>query len=260
MTALLMAGGAGGHLAVSDTGPQPVASVALVLLAAAVLLAEVRWGSARLTTLAARPEHREPPRLRTAWVGVAVVAFGGIVWACGGGLVAMAAGAGLPVAAAAALRRAATTGTGQADRAALAAAWELLAVCLHAGMPVAVAAATAAAPLTGDVGMRLRRVAGLLELGAEPGAAWDAAAQHPELAVFARAAARSAGTGAALAQVAHNESKRIRSGLIDAAEARAQRAAVHITGPLGLCFLPSFLVLGIAPVVIGLASEALARW
>ena len=35
--------------------------------------------------------------------------------------------------------------------------------------------------------------------------------------------------------------------------------AALITGPLGLCFLPAFLVLGIAPVVIGLAREALAQ-
>jgi pilus assembly protein TadC len=35
---------------------------------------------------------------------------------------------------------------------------------------------------------------------------------------------------------------------------------VLITGPLGLCFLPAFLTLGIAPVVVGLAGEALARW
>ena len=48
--------------------------------------------------------------------------------------------------------------------------------------------------------------------------------------------------------------------LLDSAQARAQRAAVLITGPLGLCFLPAFLVLGIAPVVIGLAREALAQW
>ena len=71
---------------------------------------------------------------------------------------------------------------------------------------------------------------------------------------------RSAGTGSALAQVARVEGARIRAELIDTAQERAQRAAVLITGPLGLCFLPAFLVLGIAPVVIGLAGEALARW
>jgi len=118
----------------------------------------------------------------------------------------------------------------------------------------------AARPLTGGTGNLLRRVAGLLELGADPAAAWHSAAHRPALATFARAAGRSAGTGAALAQVARAEAARIRADYLDAAEARAQRAAVLITGPLGLCFLPAFLVLGIAPVVIGLAGDALARW
>jgi hypothetical protein len=106
----------------------------------------------------------------------------------------------------------------------------------------------------------MRRVAGLLELGADPVDAWRTVEHRQALAAFARAAARSAGTGAALARVARTECARLRAELTDAAQARAQRAAVLITGPLGLCFLPAFLVLGIAPVVIGLAGEALARW
>jgi pilus assembly protein TadC len=46
----------------------------------------------------------------------------------------------------------------------------------------------------------------------------------------------------------------------EAAEARAQRAGVLIAAPLGLCFLPAFLVLGVVPVVIGLAGEVLPQW
>jgi hypothetical protein len=84
--------------------------------------------------------------------------------------------------------------------------------------------------------------------------------QLPALATFARAAGRSAGTGSALAQVARAEAGRIRATLLDTAQAKAQRAAVLITAPLGLCFLPAFLVLGIAPVVVGLAGEVLANW
>ena len=43
----------------------------------------------------------------------------------------------------------------------------------------------------------------------------------------------------------------------DAAVERAERAGVRISGPLGLCFPPAFICLGIAPVVIGLASSVL---
>ena len=65
---------------------------------------------------------------------------------------------------------------------------------------------------------------------------------------------------AALARSARAEATRLRAALVDTAEARAQRTAVLITAPLGLCFLPAFLVLGIAPVVIGLAADALSWW
>ncbi|MCP2270714.1 hypothetical protein LV75_003215 [Actinokineospora diospyrosa] len=39
------------------------------------------------------------------------------------------------------------------------------------------------------------------------------------------------------------------------AEARAQRASVLITLPLGLCYLPAFLTLGVLPVVLGLTAR-----
>jgi pilus assembly protein TadC len=42
-----------------------------------------------------------------------------------------------------------------------------------------------------------------------------------------------------------------------AGTARARRAAVLVTAPVGLCFLPAFIAVGIAPVVIGLAGGAL---
>ena len=146
------------------------------------------------------------------------------------------------------------------DAVEVAAAWAELAVCLEAGLPVAVAVAAAAEPLGGPTGSVLRRVAGLLELGADPAEAWRAAVHDPAAARFARAAARSAATGAALARTARAESARARGALSDTAEARAQRAGVLIAAPLGLCFLPAFLLLGIAPVVIGLAGEVIHRW
>jgi Type II secretion system (T2SS), protein F len=237
--------------------------LALVLLAAALLMAGARPGRSRLRALHAPPPHPGPdsPPVRPAWIAVGAAAAGALGWAVAGaaaGLLLAAAAAGAGVVAA---RR--TRGdpalTTEPDME-LAAGWELLAVCLEAGLPVAAAVTAAAEPLHGAVGARMRRTAGLLELGADPRAAWLAAEQLPALATFARAAGRSAGTGSALAQVARAEAGRIRATLLDTAQAKAQRAAVLITAPLGLCFLPAFLVLGIAPVVVGLASEVLANW
>jgi Type II secretion system (T2SS), protein F len=239
------------------------APAAVAMLTAATLLRPGRPGRDRwrdLTTVIAAAA--EPPaRLRPGWMVVGIGTAACVGWAVGGaavGLVAM----GLAAVAAAGLRRALAIRPDERmeDGAELAGCWELLAACLEAGMPVAGAVLATATPLMGAAGHGMRRVAGLLELGADPIDAWRTVEHRQALAAFARAAARSAGTGAALARVARTECTRLRAELSDAAQARAQRAAVLITGPLGLCFLPAFLVLGIAPVVIGLAGEALARW
>jgi pilus assembly protein TadC len=241
---------------------------AVLALAGAVLIPAPRSGSDRLHGLpTAAVTGAATAAVRPSWLAVATVAGGAVGWAIGGALSLGALGAlvGLGVGLAARRGAARSAGPTDDDPADLAAAWAQLAVCLEVGLPVAAAVGAAAAPLQGRAGAELRRVAGLLELGADPAQAWCAVENGSGqdgsgLAAFARAAARSAGTGAALARTARTEGSRIRAALADAAEARAQRAGVLITAPLGLCFLPAFLVLGIAPVVIGLAGEVLARW
>ena len=245
------------------SGDAPGLVGALVLLAAALLVGGARPGRHRLRALHAPPTQPAPPvpPVRPATIAVGAAAGGalGLLLAgpTAGLLLAAAAGAALAVVAHRTRPGAALATESDTE---LAAAWELLAVCLEAGLPVAVAVTAATEPLHGQLGARLRRTAGLLELGADPAAAWLAAEELPGLATFARAAGRSAGTGSALAQVARTEAGRIRATLLDSAQAKAQRAGVLITAPLGLCFLPAFLVLGIAPVVVGLAGEVLAGW
>jgi pilus assembly protein TadC len=36
-----------------------------------------------------------------------------------------------------------------------------------------------------------------------------------------------------------------------------QRAGVRVLAPLGLCFLPAFVCLGVVPLVIGIAGDVL---
>jgi Flp pilus assembly protein TadB len=240
-----------------------VTAAAVLLLAVAVAVAGGRPGRGRLRAVdRPAPDAAAPvPPLRRPWMVVGALAAGALAGIVAGPALGVGVGGAAGLAGAVLARRAAArTGPGDEEGSDLAGGWELLAVCLEAGLPVAVAVTAAAEPLGGTAGAQLRRVSGLLELGADPAGAWANAEDVPALASFARAAGRSAGTGAALAQVARAEGARIRADLLDSAQARAQRAAVLITGPLGLCFLPAFLVLGIAPVVIGLASEALAQW
>ena len=236
---------------------------ALGLLAGATLVTGGRPGLVRLSEVdrpRARLPDRPTPVVRRSWLVAGMLAsglLGGVV----AGPVAAVLGVGLAGLLGGPAARAAAAGRAPGESAAgLAERWELLAICLQAGLPVATAVTAATEQLTGPVGDHLRRVSGLLALGADAASAWASTEAVPALAAFARAAGRSAGTGAALAHVAAAEAERLRADLLDSAQARAQRAAVLITGPLGLCFLPAFLVLGIAPVVIGLAREALAQW
>ena len=106
----------------------------------------------------------------------------------------------------------------------------------------------------------LLRTAELLALGSDPVQAWAPALAEPATAALARGARRSARSGTALAEVADGLARQIRAAAADTAEARAQRAAVLIAGPLGLCFLPAFLCLGMVPVVVGLAGQLLSTW
>ncbi|GAA4704340.1 hypothetical protein GCM10023215_50040 [Pseudonocardia yuanmonensis] len=245
-------------------------AVALVLLAVALLVGGApgarRRLSALLTVASGTAEPAAP--LRRGWTAVGGLAVAVVGWTVAGGPAAGPAGlaAALVVGAAAAVglhvlvARAATRPARAADAGGLAAGWELLATCLEAGLPVPSAAEAAAMRIEGEVGAGLRRAAGLLELGSAPAEAWAAVGSVPGLEAFGRAARRSADTGAGLARVARSEAARLRAGLTDVAEAKAERAAVLIAAPLGVCFLPAFLAVGIAPVVIGLAGEALARW
>ena len=62
-----------------------------------------------------------------------------------------------------------------------------------------------------------------------------------------RLARRSASSGAALAGGVAELADQSRHDAAHAATAAAERAGVLIAGPLGLCFLPAFVCLGIVP-------------
>ncbi|MGW5318751.1 type II secretion system F family protein [Nocardia thailandica] len=161
---------------------------------------------------------------------------------------------------------AAKRGRTRDDPLAAASAFDLLAACLRAGLPMS-AAARASAPSAPEVlGAALARAADLLVLGADPASAWERAAADAaglpgadDVESLARMARRSARSGASLAAAVGELADHRRAAVEDAAVARAERAGVLIGGPLGLCFLPAFVCLGIVPVVIGLAGRVLGN-
>jgi pilus assembly protein TadC len=74
-------------------------------------------------------------------------------------------------------------------------------------------------------------------------------------AALVRLARRSAASGSALASGVAELAEQSRQDAVHTATAAAERAGVLIAGPLGLCFLPAFVCLGIVPVVAGLAGQ-----
>lgn len=143
----------------------------------------------------------------------------------------------------------------RADPLALAAGWDLLAAGMRAGLPVPVIVRAVAVEVGGGARRTLHEVADHLDLGSDAATAWEPALRDPGTAELARAARRTARTGSALAEVAAEVAERARSRSCELAEARAQRGAVWISAPLGLCFLPAFLCLGVLPVVLGMFEQ-----
>jgi pilus assembly protein TadC len=136
---------------------------------------------------------------------------------------------------------------------------DLLAVCLRAGTPLVAAFEIVAAALPGALADDLRVVAALQRLGATPAAAWSDYAHDPVLALTAAAVARSAESGSRLAESFERLAADRRTELAVDGDARARRAGVLAMAPLGLCFLPAFVCLGIVPLVLSIAATVLGQ-
>jgi pilus assembly protein TadC len=157
-------------------------------------------------------------------------------------------------------RRSDGQGSAALDPLAGAASLDVLAVCLEAGMSVPAAARATALSAPPQLAALLRRAGDLLALGADPVVAWapadDEVVSAGSLALL-RLARRSASSGAVLARGVAELAAETRQDAQHTAAAAAERAAVVIAGPLGLCFLPAFVCLGLIPVIAGLAADVL---
>lgn len=130
----------------------------------------------------------------------------------------------------------------------------LLAAALRSGVAPAEAVELVCRALPGAASDRLVPVAARLRLGGEPAAIWSGLGADPELAPLGRTLARAQRTGApivaAVERLGTELARHARAEVEDRARAVGVRAAV----PLGLCLLPSFLVLGIVPLAVSLAA------
>jgi Flp pilus assembly protein TadB len=147
---------------------------------------------------------------------------------------------------------------------------DLLAAGLQAGLPLPSAVSEVCRVVHPSTAGRLRRLA----VGLEPGSTapgWLAdghgsatvagpAREAPADAGWlrlSRALERALASGAPLAEVlvglAADERERTRW----AAEEAARRVGVRAVGPLAACFLPAFVLVGVVPVVVGVAGAVL---
>ncbi|MCX4737692.1 type II secretion system F family protein [Streptomyces antibioticus] len=134
---------------------------------------------------------------------------------------------------------------------------DLLAACIAAGAGPVIAAQAVGEALGGPVGEALERGAAEVRLGGEPATAWRRLAATPGAAALARLLERAGVSGVPAAGPVARVASDARADWTRAATIRARRAAVMVTAPVGLCFLPAFIAVGVAPVVIGLAGGAL---
>ena len=138
---------------------------------------------------------------------------------------------------------------------------ELLAACLAGGAALPAAVDAVGRAVGGAAGQRLLAVSTALAVGAPAAEAWaqlsgpDPAARAADpFGPAARALARAADGGAPVAAAVARIALEVRADVRGRAEQAARRVGVLSVAPLGLCFLPAFLLLGVVPLVVSLAA------
>ncbi len=236
---------------------------AVLLAAAAGLVLPAPWALSlrRLHPAAATPGRPRSPMPR--WLPRAVAVAAGVALLTSHGaaaalLGALAAALGVPAGRArrAVERRDARLAT-DLPRAA-----DLLAACLDAGAAPTQALTVVAGAVQGPVGACLADLSAVLAAGGELWAGSgvpvpDKLGPADPLERLTGALGRALITGAPLAAVLRGlaADERRRNGW--AATERARAAGVRAVGPLALCFLPAFVLVGVVPVVAGVAGSVL---
>jgi hypothetical protein len=132
---------------------------------------------------------------------------------------------------------------------------DLLASCLAAGVAPADAVLATSAAVPGTRSRSLVVVGDRLRAGDQPVEAWAEWLDDPVVAPVARACARGSASGAAVADELGRAAARIRAARAAAAQRRVAAAGVWVVLPLGLCFLPAFVLVGVVPIAVGLIEQ-----
>ena len=138
-------------------------------------------------------------------------------------------------------------------RAALPDALDLLAACALAGMGIDRALRTVAADVPGPLGVAVRETLRALDAGMQRRAAYRVLAERApvaEVRSLVRALERAERYGTSIASTLLSQAREMRSRRRAAVEEAARAAPVKMLFPLVVCFLPAFILLTVAPVVL----------
>jgi pilus assembly protein TadC len=130
---------------------------------------------------------------------------------------------------------------------------ELLSAAIASGASIPRALTAVGESLDSETGDALARVGRALLLGASWREAWHGTSDA--LDVLSKTLRYAWEFGAPCADALHAAREAAEREELTAAKERAQKLGVHLVVPLGLCFLPSFIVLSIIPLVVTLAGS-----
>jgi pilus assembly protein TadC len=133
---------------------------------------------------------------------------------------------------------------------------ELIAACVDGGAPLTSALRQVAASLPTPTGAALASATRLLDVGTDPATALADLLADPATARLARGVLRALESGAAPGPVLRAAAAGQRDTQRSARIARARGIGSRAALPVGLCFLPAFVLVAVVPVVVGGLSRA----
>lgn len=128
---------------------------------------------------------------------------------------------------------------------------DLLAACASVGRAPQESLPIVSRAVGAALGARLRNISMRLALGADPVDEWARLARDPQLGDLGRTMLRSVEYGAPLAESLSRLAEDRRRERRTTTQLRARSVGVKAAGPLALCFLPAFMLVGIVPTVAG---------
>jgi Flp pilus assembly protein TadB len=128
----------------------------------------------------------------------------------------------------------------------------LLAGALESGCDVTDALRLVCSALPGPAAELLAVVPARLSLGVTPEAAWRSVLDDPQVAAVGRAMVRAHRSGSSVTHEVARLADDLERRALVRVEDRARAVGVKAAVPLGVCLLPSFLLIGIVPLVVGL--------